>query len=268
MGKTAQQLTALTLPFQDTDVIVAARGAGLLQSGSALAFKNYVGGVTLPVSIANGGTGSTSASAARTALGLGSAAVLNSPIPVANGGTGATTAQTAQANLSFSEYLISSGTFAASGGPVFTLGGYNSYRLQVIGIIPSGNPTLTLQFSFDGGATYKAGASDYGYANQHFQSASAFSNSTAATAIVLTAVAMDSTASKANEIEITITGPKAAGFGLATKSVANYFGSAAPTNEIGIGQIIPGYGTPTNARIVPSTGTLSGAYALYGRIGF
>lgn len=44
-----------------------------------------------PVTVAQGGTGATTAAAARTALGLGSMATVNSPAPVANGGTGAAT---------------------------------------------------------------------------------------------------------------------------------------------------------------------------------
>lgn len=48
--------------------------------------------------IANGGTGATTASAARTALGLGTVAT-QSTVPVANGGTGATTAAAARTAL-------------------------------------------------------------------------------------------------------------------------------------------------------------------------
>lgn len=52
--------------------------------------------VTGVLPIAKGGTGSTSAAAARAALGLGNT---NGPLPVANGGTGANSAAEARANL-------------------------------------------------------------------------------------------------------------------------------------------------------------------------
>lgn len=55
--------------------------------------------ITLPLSIASGGTGATTAAAARTALGLGDLAVENSPLAVAKGGTGATAAEAACGNL-------------------------------------------------------------------------------------------------------------------------------------------------------------------------
>ena len=51
------------------------------------------------VPVSKGGTGATTADAARTALGLGALATLGSPLPVANGGTGATTADAARSNL-------------------------------------------------------------------------------------------------------------------------------------------------------------------------
>ena len=58
--------------------------------------------VTGTLAVANGGTGATSANAARTALGLGTIATQDSPLPVANGGTGATDAAGAKTNLEIS----------------------------------------------------------------------------------------------------------------------------------------------------------------------
>lgn len=51
------------------------------------------------LALTKGGTGATTASGARSALGLGTLATINSPLPVANGGTGATTAADARAAL-------------------------------------------------------------------------------------------------------------------------------------------------------------------------
>ena len=48
------------------------------------------------VPVSKGGTGATSAAAARTALGLGALATLGSPLPAANGGTGKTSLQAAR----------------------------------------------------------------------------------------------------------------------------------------------------------------------------
>ena len=51
------------------------------------------------VPVSKGGTGATSAAAARTSLGLGALATLGSPLPIANGGTGATTSDAARRAL-------------------------------------------------------------------------------------------------------------------------------------------------------------------------
>ena len=70
--------------------------AGLTLGG----LPGTIGADQLPVvPVSKGGTGATSAAAARTALGLGALATLGSPLPVANGGTGATTADAARSNL-------------------------------------------------------------------------------------------------------------------------------------------------------------------------
>ena len=70
---------------------------------AGLGFADLAGSVDvdqLPVvPVSKGGTGATSAAAARAALGLGALATLGSPLPVANGGTGATTADAARTNL-------------------------------------------------------------------------------------------------------------------------------------------------------------------------
>ena len=72
---------------------------------AGLGFADLAGSVDvdqLPVvPVSKGGTGATSAAAARTALGLGALATLGSPLPVANGGTGATTAVAAAKTLAF-----------------------------------------------------------------------------------------------------------------------------------------------------------------------
>lgn len=75
------QGTALILQSDGTDVSLAVTRVGL---GAAASGANSditsLSGLTTPLSLAQGGTAATSASAARTSLGLGSSAVVNQTV--------------------------------------------------------------------------------------------------------------------------------------------------------------------------------------------
>lgn len=84
-------------------------------SGTYNSWMVSVGGLTQltvdqpgPLPLGEGGTGATSAAGARTNLGLGSLAVVNSPVAVASGGTGATTAATARTSLGLGSLAVES----------------------------------------------------------------------------------------------------------------------------------------------------------------
>lgn len=146
-----------------------------VQLGVANGLAVYDGAGAIPV--ANGGTGATTAAGARTALGLGTIAVVNSPVPVANGGTGSTTAAGARTALGLgtmatetaADYalLASSPTFTGNLtiGGTFTSGGdINAGASSVIGFIfrsagssvylgPNSAGTVTLRPNGIGSAT-------------------------------------------------------------------------------------------------------------------
>jgi hypothetical protein len=103
--------------------------------------------------IANGGTGATSAANARTALGLGSIAVLNSvngsnwsgqDLALADGGTGASTAAAAFANIAASGGTVGGAITRSAKGvyPFFNNAGMSSGEIfiQAIGADPTSQP--------------------------------------------------------------------------------------------------------------------------------
>jgi len=80
------------MPVSNVDNAIRSLMALIRQSFSAT-LQNFLSGASA-LGISSGGTGSTTAADARTALGLGSVAT-ESTVPVAKGGTGATTAAAA-----------------------------------------------------------------------------------------------------------------------------------------------------------------------------
>jgi|LUMF01.1.fsa_nt_gb hypothetical protein len=108
--------------------------------------------ITTPISVANGGTNSTSASAARTALGLGTISTQASnsvsitggsisgitDLPVADGGTGASSASSARSNLGCGTIATQAAdSIAVTGGTmsgvVITLPSYATSGLPTAG---------------------------------------------------------------------------------------------------------------------------------------
>ena len=86
-------------------------------NGSLSASEGIELTTTLP--IGQGGTGAETVSGARSNLGLGSMAIVNSPVPVANGGTGSTDATTARANLGLGTMALqSSANVSITGGTI------------------------------------------------------------------------------------------------------------------------------------------------------
>lgn len=110
------------------------------------------------------------AAAARTTLGLGTLAVVNSPLPVANGGTGATTAANARTNLGLNAIAANGGwehistayvSSAVSTVEVSLPTGFNAFRVQVLNLIPETTGTeFRLRCRHTGGS-FLTGASDY-----------------------------------------------------------------------------------------------------------
>lgn len=101
--------------------------------------------ITGSLPLANGGTAGTSAATARTNLGLGTVAVLNT-VTVAQGGTGATTAAAARTNLGISNAsdaaLYQHQQASGVAGGTFTLGAWRTIPLTIEVFDPNNIGTL------------------------------------------------------------------------------------------------------------------------------
>jgi len=172
--------------------------------------------------------------------------------------------------------LVSGAITAAATTDIALSSGYNSFRLEITFLRPSTALDLSLRFSYDNGATYKAGATDYVHAEANVNDVPALSQSitSSTTGDTLLALFHYSGALHANGfsraiIEIdartgqeTIVTYDLAVFGdnNAMANVRNSRGLGATNGKA--------YGKADHVRILTSTGTITARYALYGKPGF
>lgn len=150
--------------------MLAANNLSELASASAARTNLGLGTIAVvnsPVPVANGGTGATTASAARTALGLGSLATASTisnsnwsgtDLAVTNGGTGASSAADARTNLDVAQ-IPSSSSFPV-GVPTFCY--YSSGTLLANGSTTSGANVSPATATSDGDNVQSGGTAQSG----------------------------------------------------------------------------------------------------------
>lgn len=181
-------------------------------------------------------------------------------------------ALTARTNMGDGQNLVNSSTFTTSGGPTSALpSGFRYFHVALTDIVPSTGLTLAVQFSFDGGSTWKAGASDYQYTGIDVgccAAATVLWGSTAATSIPMLATAAYTIQALANENNVFIFDiymPSTSAFATRIIGRSSFLATGnPPVTSTWSGKIISGYGIPTNVRVITNTGTIAGSMAVYG----
>lgn len=189
----------------------------------------------------------------------------STPIPITSGGTGGATAAAAQSNLAIGEVLVNSSSFTASGGPTVALPAtYKAYRLVIWQLQNTSSGFSQGQFSYDGGSTYKSGASDY-------NRSSIFSTSPVSGAAA-SSIAMGGTTDVSTTIGTSIDCvmylQPVSGSVSTVSCTTSGVNTANSLSGVNTGYTAVVYGTPNFFRWVPSAGTVTGRFALYGIMGF
>ena len=146
------------------------------------------------------------------------------------------------------------------------------WDVDVINLITSGDAALGIQFSYDGGASYKSGASDYAYAYQYKNLGDANPYPTYADSSGSTQILMNSGTSM-----LTVPG----WLNLKIKTIASgslptvlkgdltcLQSNAKPNLNLIRGYGLGGYGKATHMRLLASTGTITGQYRVAAMRGF
>ena len=162
---------SFTAPLVDTSNVISlpvatASADGYLSHTDWVTFNGKQAPLTFPLSVAQGGTGEVTASAARTNLGAAASGAnaditslsgLTTPLSIAQGGTGASSAATALSNLggialSANNAFTGNNTFAGTTGlnGAVTLGAGLNLNAQAI----SGAATFSGNLTFNGSSTF------------------------------------------------------------------------------------------------------------------
>lgn len=164
--------------------------------------------------------------------------------------------------------VLDSGVFSATAFVDIELSDdFDAWTLHLINVVPSASSALIqLQFSFDGGATFKSGASDYTNVYESVVNTGTTINSSDATSNSIGIAgnvsngAGKSTSSRAEIASVT-------GVYTSVEASSIAYGSAAARNVTG-GFCIVETDKATHVRVSPDTGTLaSGKWALLSKPG-
>jgi hypothetical protein len=151
--------------------------------------------------------------------------------------------------------------------------GCRAYDVELFDVILSDAGVLVqARFSYDGGATFKSGATDYTFANVSYDaSTNQFVTSVDVddTKIDMSGPASTNTANRPGMARVRIITPDSGSFGTVVTYETAFWNTdsiLAPARGAGMG--LGGYGRATHVRFLASAGTLTGKYRVEPRRGY
>jgi hypothetical protein len=250
-----------------------AAGTGISTSGTCTITTSgtCTVGLSAPVSVANGGTGSTSLTANDVLLGNGTSAVqvvapgTSGNVLTSNGTTWQSTAPATPGLV-----LLTSGTVSSASAlsiPLTSYTGYRGLKFEFINFIPATDSVaLQVRFSTNGGSSYDSGSSDYKYSYLYYTSLNASVNgSSDAASLIEMAGAVGSGSAEGVNTTAELLGQANA----ALKTRISFTSAVYSSNDqsrVAVGSGLRNTAQDTDAiQVFFSSGNIaSGSYAVYG----
>lgn len=148
--------------------------------------------------------------------------------------------------------------------------GTRVYDLDIIDLAFSAALNLEVRFSYDGGVTYKAGASDYAYNVMWSDAGGASSANSAAAAFMVIASGAFSPANSSSVLFMRITTPTSGSDTtvIAGKIATWLTGTPSARVQVFGAHTAASFGRATHIRLLTSTGTMTGRYRVVPQRGF
>lgn len=142
--------------------------------------------------------------------------------------------------------------------------GVRGWQIDIIDWIQSVASQITIHFSYDGGATYKTGVSDYAYIYIFDDASTTQVRDNAHTGIIICDNSV-ATSGREGYLTIYVTAPSSGGAATIVRTQLDAFDESTTPNSPLIakatGWCVGGYGRPTHIRLTPNNAaTISGKY--------
>lgn len=165
------------------------------------------------------------------------------------------------------DLIWSEGSFSAAANFIIALpSGYNALEIEIVELVAAtGGQTLTMQFSFDNGATYKSAAADYEWATFAVPSATATNDGGNGTYIPTSVV--QNSAIYPTIVKFRLIASSTANVATLVEGSISSSQGSAPSTTFFVGHSLNTYGRATHIRGQMTSGNITGRYRVVAKRG-